>query len=298
MEGPHTKRAVGGIIPPMITPFNREGKVYEEGLRNVIEFLVPRVDGLFICGTYGSGPLMTLERRKLVADFCIKQVGGRVPVIVHVGTADTESAVLLARAAEKSGADAVASVAPYYFTHTEQDLRSYFEALIGAVQIPVFAYNNPKASGNPLSTALISALAEKGLAGLKDSSFDIVQFYEYAKSIRKPDFTLIAGTEAIAYPALLAGAKGVVSGVANVFPEVVKALYEAVLTGQNERATELQFKVLRVREIIKMGPTIPICHAVLRMRGVDAGEPRAPFSPISSELEAKVKAELEKIGLL
>lgn len=281
----------------MITPFTSEGQVDVVALEQVIEFLVPTVDGLFVCGTYGSGPLMNLEQRKQVAEICVKRVAGRIPVIVQVGTPDTASAVELARAAEEAGADAVASVAPYYFHHTYEGLKSYFQALIHGVQIPVYAYNNPTASGNSLSPKLIRELADEGLAGLKDSSFDMVTFYGFARALAGKPFNLIVGTEALAYPALKAGAAGIVSGVANVYPEVVKQLADAVTAGRDQEALELQYKVLSLRETIKLGPTVPICHAILEMRGVTAGVPKAPMHPITPELRDQVAARLREIGV-
>ncbi|MCR4426110.1 MAG: dihydrodipicolinate synthase family protein [Firmicutes bacterium] len=292
------KKAIGGVIPPTITAFTPTGEVYEKGIRDTVDFLLPNVDGLFICGTYGSGLIMTVGQRKRAAEIFIQHVAGRVPVIVQVGIADTESAVELAKHAEVAGADAVASIAPYYYNYTQSELKAYYKALIDAVDIPVYAYNNPKTSGNPLSAGLIKELASYGLSGLKDSSFDMVQFYKFASAIEDPDFRLIVGTEAIMYPALMAGAAGCVSGVANVYPEKVKALYSAVVDGRYEEATSLQYLILAIRDTIKLGPTIAICHDILKMRGVDAGVVRSPFLPTEEDVRSKVRAALEAMGLL
>jgi dihydrodipicolinate synthase/N-acetylneuraminate lyase len=89
-----------GIIPPIMTAFTRDGEVYEKGTREIIEFLVPHVQGLYPCGSYGSGPMMLIEERKKVAEIMVDQVRGRAAIIVHVGTADTRTTVELARHAE------------------------------------------------------------------------------------------------------------------------------------------------------------------------------------------------------
>jgi len=158
-----------GIIPPIMTAFTKEGNIYEKGMREIVDFIVPHVQGLYPCGTYGSGPMMSPEERKKVAEIIINQVRGRIPVIVHVGTADTKNTIELARHAEAIGAQGVGAITPYYNSYNEDAIFVHFQQLINAVNIPVFLYNNPKTSGNSVSVDLLLRLAREGLAGVKDS---------------------------------------------------------------------------------------------------------------------------------
>jgi len=292
------KKQIKGIIPPLLTPFTPEGRVYEKGLRELLEFLIPHIDGLFPCGTYGSGPLMSLEQRKKVAEIVVDQVNGRIPVIIHVGAADTRSTIELAKHAENIGADAVGSIPPYYYSYGQDELFNHYRELLDSVQIPVYLYNNPKVSGNRISPELLARIAELGLAGVKDSSFDLINFYLYRIAVKRANFKFIVGTEAIFLPAAEAGACATISGLANVFPEVMQQLYQAIEQKEIEKAIQLQLRVLEIRKVIKMGPTVPICHSILRIRGVDAGVPKLPFLSISEELEKKVREELSQLGLI
>ena len=156
-----------GIIPPMMTAFTKEGEIYEEGTRRIVDFIIPHVQGLFPCGTYGSGPMMSIAERKRTAEIVVDQTKGRVPVIVHVGTADTKNTVELARHAASIGARAVAAITPYYNSYSEDDIFIHFQQLIHAVDIPVFLYNNPKASGNSVSPNLLVRLA--AVPGIQDT---------------------------------------------------------------------------------------------------------------------------------
>ena len=99
-----------GIYPPMMTAFTEDGEIYEKGTRNIVDFIVPHVQGLYPCGTYGSGPMMSPEERKKVAEIVLDQVNGRVPVILHVGTADTKTTIELAQHAQSIGAGALQHV--------------------------------------------------------------------------------------------------------------------------------------------------------------------------------------------
>ena len=86
-----------GVVPPMITPFDQQGELDVAKLEQLVDFLSERVNGLFICGSYGSGPLMNVEERKKVAEVCVKVSDGRVKVIAHTGTTNTRDTVELAR---------------------------------------------------------------------------------------------------------------------------------------------------------------------------------------------------------
>ncbi len=291
-------KEIKGIIPPVITCFDQDGNFDEQAQREVIRFLLPHVNGFYPTGTYGSGPIMTNEERKQVAEVIIDEINGQVPVIMHVGACNTALAVDLARHAEAAGADAVASIPPWYYKYPEADLLNYFRALMQAVKIPVFVYNNPELSGNPLTPAMIKTLAAEGLAGYKDSKFDIVNFYQFLDAVSDPNFIPIVGTEAIAAAAVEAGAKGVVSGLANVWPELMQEFWQILQLNDGRKAAEMQMKVNRARSIIKMGPTLVTCYEVLKMRGVNAGYPRLPYSLLPDDLRAKVRNAFVEMGLL
>jgi len=288
-----------GIIPPMMTAFTKDGEIYEKGTREIVDFIVPHVHGLYPCGTYGSGPMMSIDERKKVAGIIIDQVRGRVPVILHVGTADTRNTIELARHAEAIGAQAVGAITPYYNSYDEDAIFVHFQRLIHAVNIPVFLYNNPKVSGNQVSPNLLVRLAREGLGGVKDSSFDIVNYYHVQIALRDfPELNLIIGTEAIFVAAFDAGAKAAVTGLGNVYPELIRKLYDVYFQGDRQKLMQIQKEVLQVRQVTKYGPTVPTCHAILKMRGIDAGYPRLPFTPLSTETEKRVKDALQKLKLL
>jgi dihydrodipicolinate synthase/N-acetylneuraminate lyase len=299
MEATMKPKEFKGIIPPIMTAFTKEGEVYEKGTRAIVDFIVPHVQGLFPCGTYGSGPMMSIEERKRVAEIIIDQVKGRVPVIIQVGTADTKNTVELARHAEKIGAAAVGAVTPYYNSYDEDSIFTHFQKLIQAVRIPVFLYDNPKCSGNNISTDLFIRLAREGLSGIKDSTFDLVKYCHARIALKDfSEMNLISGTEALFVPAFDAGATAAVAGLGNVYPDLMGEFYRLYLEGERSALMKMQEKILVVRQITKYGPTVPTCHAILKLRGVDSGFPRLPFKPLSPEVEARVKKSLQSMNLL
>jgi len=286
-----------GIIPPVITSFDKNGNFDEKAQRGLIRFLAEHVDGFYPCGTYGSGPLMTTDERKRVAEVVIEEKGKRF-VIVHVGSATTRESVELAKHAQSAGAEGVGAIPPFYFDYTQEQLIDHYKALIDAVDIPVFLYNNPGLSGNPIVPETLMTLADYGLAGVKDSAFDLVNFYNYLLAVKKPNFAFIVGTEAIAASALDAGACGVIAGLANCFPEFMAEFYQIWKQGDPKKSAEMQLKVMQARSILKLGQTLAMTYAVLRMRGLNPGYPRRPFTEISSEFYDRIEKEYKQLGLL
>ena len=295
------QKKVQGIIPPLTTPFTESGDVYEQGLRRLVDFQIEKgIHGLFICGTYGSGPIMIVPERKQVHEIVVDQVDGRITVIAHVGTTSTAQSVELAQHAETVGADYVASVSPYYHRHDERAVVEYFCTLVNAVSLPVYVYNNPKASGVTITPSFLRHLVTVGVQGIKDSGFSLIELTHFMLALQDvPDFRFIVGTEALALPAFLLGAKGSVAGLANAFPELVVELWDLFQAGQYEQAVKVQMRVTRARQVLHIpSSTNAACYAVLHERGIDVGYPKAPILPVREGKRAALIAGFKEMGLL
>jgi dihydrodipicolinate synthase/N-acetylneuraminate lyase len=288
-----------GVVPPMVTPFARDGSVDEDNLTKLVHFLSEHVHGLFICGSYGNGPLMNVEEKKRVIDVVAKNIPARIQLVVHVGATNVRDAVELARYAEGAGAARVASVVPYYFHHTRESIRLYFERLVQAVTIPVYVYNNPRFTGVSLDVPLVQELADLGVAGIKDSSFDILTLANFARKIKNPDFDVVLGTEALFLFAATIGVQAFIPGLGNAFPEICVDLYKAATKFEMERARALQAQVNELRDIMYLAKsTVVAVYALLKIRGVCEAYPREPFIPLPDAEVAHMKAELVKAGFL
>ncbi len=296
-------REYTGVIPPMLSSFTASGEIYEQGIREIVRFTLPHVHGLYPIGTYGCGPLMSISERKRLLEITLTEVNGAIPVVAHVGAAGTQPMVDLAKHAKSAGAQGVGAISPYYAPNLpEESLYRHFAALLDAVNeedFPVFVYHNAHYSQNTVTPKLLKRLADHGLRGCKDSSFDLVNFIFFQEAVAGyPDFNVIVGTEAIFIAAFDAGATGMVCGMGNIFPDLMARMHRAYLAGEREEAMALQRLTLKVRAVTKLGPTVPIMHAVLKMRGVDAGYSRSPLIEIDSEIERRVGVELKRLGLL
>lgn len=287
-----------GIITALITPFSPSGDVEEGALRAVADFLIERgIHGLYPCGTAGEGMIMSLEERKRVAEIVIDQTNGRVPVMVHIGAACTSDAVELAKHAEDTGADAVGCVTPYYYSPDEEALIGHYRSVAEAVNIPVFIYNIPRSTNvNITPDLMLKLLKIPNIVGVKESSGNFVQVLKFIRKL-PPETTIITGTDAYIFPALVMGAKGAITAYSNPFPEIYLELYNAYQTKDWKNARKIQLRINTLRSFLRKPPISPLKEA-LRLRSHYAGTVKRPLRPMTKEEKETLQKKLTELGFL
>ena len=291
-----------GVVPPMVTPFQENGEVDFESLKSLVTFLRDRVDGLFINGSYGGGVLMTEQERMDVADAAIRAAQGKIPVAVHVGTADSVSAVRLAEHAISAGASSIAAVGPYYFKHSHDEICYYYDALVKAARgrVPVYVYNNPQFQGYIMDLNLIRDLKEKvGVGGIKDATFDIQTMAKYLRLLKDSSFDVVLGTEAMWLSACVLGCQAFIPGIANAFPEVCGKMYREGINRDFEACRKTQFAVNEMRDIMYLARSTQLAiYAMLEIRGIIKCYPRAPFIAATTQEKQKISARLKELKFI
>ncbi|GAB4319399.1 dihydrodipicolinate synthase family protein [Pseudothermotoga elfii] len=285
-----------GVIPPLLTLFNRDGSVDYKATCKLAEFLSKYVHGLFVCGTYGGGPLMTEPERMKLVEKLTETLQNKVPLVVHIGTTNTPEAIRLAKHAEKCGAIAVASVPPYYYHYSNQQVLKHFTEIVDSVSIPVYVYNNPKTVGYGISSELLKNLEAVGVKGVKDSSFDILVLEDYKRTCSK-NFDVVLGTEAMFMIAhFLLDIQAFIPGLANAFPEIVRQFFDACMANEVAQAKLMHEKILKLRKIAyQAGSSNMGVLALLHIRGFKSGYPRLPFEPVSEDLFEKMRAQVSEV---
>ena len=290
---------IKGVISPILTAFDKDGEVYDQGCKNILDFELPHVNGFFVCGSYGSGALMSINERKHVLELMTTHVNGRTPVIVHAGTPATKTTIELAKHAQSVGVDAIAVMPPFFYRHGTENILAHFQAVVDAVDTPVFVYDYPSLSNNPINLKTLERLADMGVVGVKYTSSDLPNFLNKMVNLPQDDFAFMIGTEALLLAALSHGAQACISGMANSLPALLAELYQVILRGGSpEKSCELQLTVNKARSIIKRAPGIASSYVLMHAQGIDAGYPRLPFLPLSAEQIQPVVDDLKKLGVL
>src|SRR6266511_113206 len=218
-----------GMLCALVTPFGEDQAADLAPLSDVIDFLIERgVHGLFVLGTTGEGVLLDPSERCGVAQFILQHVGGRIPVIVHCGAADTKTTADLARHAQENGADGAAAVVPYYFHYTVPELYRHFVAVAKAApRIGHYVYENPERVGYSAGVELVARLVNDvpNIHGVKDTGDSIGKVTDY---LTQPRTTLevYTGNNSTVRPALKVGGREAVSALANHVHELVIVNFE------------------------------------------------------------------------
>ncbi len=287
-----------GVIPPMITPFTEDGKIDEKGLITLVSYLKERVQGLFICGSYGSGPLMDTKERMLVAEIVKKEAQDKVKVIVHTGCPSTKETVILSKHAKGIGCDAVAAVGPYYFSHNADEILMHYESIISEVKdLPVYLYNNPKFQGYEVDLPTLKRLKNIGLHGIKDATFNVINYANYSRELADEKFDVALGTEAIWLSACVLGCKAFIPGIGNVLPDLCCKMWKEGYEKRYDECKNTQFLINKIREIMYLAPSTQLAiYTMADILGIVKTYPRRPFIPASTEQRKAIKKALEDLG--
>ncbi|MBO5672805.1 MAG: 4-hydroxy-tetrahydrodipicolinate synthase [Paludibacteraceae bacterium] len=219
-----------GLGTALITPFSDNGSIDYSALAHLIEHQVAGgVDYLVILGTTSEAPTLSIEEQEQVIAFVVKQVAGRVPLVLGVGGNDT--AALVARIQTLSPIlqqhfAAILSVTPYYNRPPQEGLYQHFCAVATASPIPILLYNVPKRTGvNLLSetTRRIYDAHPDKIMGIKEACNSVEQFAETVK-IANGDFAVISGDDDLAYEMMRAGGDGLISVASNAWPAAMRQL--------------------------------------------------------------------------
>ncbi|MGN0597666.1 MAG: 4-hydroxy-tetrahydrodipicolinate synthase [Ruminiclostridium sp.] len=281
----------------IITPMNADGSInYDEFGRIIDNQIENGTDAIIVCGTTGEASTMTDEEHIEAIRFTVDRVAKRVPVIAGTGSNDTGYAIELSKQAEAVGADALLQVTPYYNKTSQRGLVAHFTAIADAVNIPIILYNVPSRTGVSISIeTYIECAKHPNIVAVKEASGN---FSLAAKIAAHTDLVMYSGNDDQVLALLALGAKGVISVSSNVIPREKHDMVALYLAGEHEKALELQKKYLDMENamFIDVNP-IPVKEA-MNMIGWNAGECRLPLCRMEEEKIAKLRNELEKVGLI
>jgi len=289
-----------GIIPAMVTPLDKNGKVNGNVLRQFIDYLIDGGShGLFVVGTTGEFYGLSMEERKAVIDITVEQTGGRVPVYAGTGAITTREAILLTRQAEEAKVDAVSVLTPMFVSPTQKELFNHFKAIAEATSLPVVLYNNPPKTGVNLAAATVQSLADiPNIVGVKDSSGDFTLSGEYIRLTRGKDFHVLLGRDTLIHAGLCYGGTGSIAACANVAPRIVADIYDKYVAGDVKGSLEAQFRLAPLRIAFSLGTFPAVIKESLALLGIDAGPCIEPVGPMTDDERTRLRKILVEMGLL
>jgi len=290
---------LNGIVPALSTPLTADETLDLDGLRRLIEYILSAgVQGLLANGSMGGFAFLTDEQQVSAVAATVGFVSGRVPVIGGVGETGTRRAIAKARSLEREGVDAISILPPYYFIAQQRQLIEWFGDVAASVQIPVFLYDNPALTKNPIHPATICELVRTvpNVAGVKISNQDMVNLQTLLHSLKQERrISVLTGSEHLALAGLQLGCDGCVGGGYNIFPHTIAGLYRAFLDGDLEKAQSLQQELIETWNLFLRGAVWGGFDEALRYLGIaESGTARPYRTALQAHEQAEVRAILDR----
>ena len=277
-----------GVCTALVTPF-LSGEVNYPMLERLLRYQMDAgIRCVVISGTTGEAPTLSdgekLELIRRAKEF----VGSDCLIIAGTGTNCTEHSVALSRAAEAVGADGLLLVSPYYNKSTPDGLIAHYSAIASSVHIPCILYNVPGRTGQDIPMEVYKALSQvPNITGVKEASGDVVKVSRILN--RCPSLTVWSGNDDSAVASVALGAKGVISVLSNVAPEMTVAMMNAALDGDFDTASALHNQLLPLMDALfcQVNP-VPV-KAAMKLMGFDCGGCRLPLGTLDPGKADKLK---------
>lgn len=286
-----------GIIAYPITPFDQNEKVDIPLFKKLVErLIVSGSHGIAPLGSTGVMPYLSDDEKEAITEASIQQTNGRIPTLVGVSNLTTEKTIHHARFAEKAGADAVMIIPMSYWKLTDDEIVGHYDAVAGKISIPIMAYNNPATSGVDMSPALLKRLLEiPNVTMIKESTGDIQRMHYLRKELGE-ETAFYNGSNPLALAAFTAGARGWCTAAPNLIPELNVDLYNAVETGDLEKAKDIFYKQFDLLKFIVSKGLPRAVKAGLNILGEDGGNLRSPLKPLTEKEIQELKHILTNLN--
>lgn len=283
-----------GVIPAIVTPFDADGEFAPAPMERLLRSLYDTgVHGAYVCGQTGEGLLQSVETRQRVAEVAVTSSPKDATVIIHVGAARVPDAIQLAKHAARIGASAISSLAPsgnYSFL----EVRSYYEQLAQACELPLLVYYFPEASRTVPSLDEILDLCEiPNVVGLKFTDFDLYKLHQISRSGK----AIFNGRDEVFAAGMLMGADGGIGTFYSLVPELFLQIYRSALEGKWDEARRAQDQVNELIRITLLFPVFSAVKAMLKWQGFDCGQCLAPRENLTREQEVQLRSMIEEGSL-
>jgi 4-hydroxy-tetrahydrodipicolinate synthase len=288
-----------GCGTALVTPFKSDLSLDESTLRKLVRRQIEAgIDFLVPCGTTGESPTLGRAEHLRVIEIVVDEAKGKAPVLGGAGGYNTREVIELARELERIGVDGILSVTPYYNKPTQEGLYQHYEAIAGAIRLPIIVYSVQSRTGVNVEPSTLARLAQiENIVGVKEASGNIAQMVNVLHEV-PADFTVLSGDDAVTIPLMALGGRGIISVVSNQIPGPMAQIAHACLAGDFAAARQIHARYLPLMNVnfIEANP-IPV-KAGMALMGLLDPVWRLPLCPPAAANLARIEKVLESLGLL
>lgn len=288
-----------GLGIALVTPFDDNGSIDYDSLANIIEYQITNgADFLCILATTGETPCLSSKEHYEVKSFIVKQVAGRVPLLMGCGGNNTAAVVEMCKTYDMSGIDGLLSVCPYYNKPSQEGLYQHFKAIANATTLPVVLYNVPGRTGinlKPETTCRLAADCEN-IVAIKEASGSIEQVDEIIKN-KPADFEVLSGDDAITFHMIATGAVGVISVIGNALPKEFSRMIRLEFNGEYAAAQKIHHKFTSLYSLLFVDGNPAGVKALMSEMALLKNNLRLPLVPTRLTTRQKIAQVLKDLKL-
>ncbi len=294
--------ALEGIIAAMATPMDQDENIYLPDVRKYVDFLLKNgVEGILVGGSTGEGVRLGLSEYEDLLREVRKFADSSVTLVAGITAFDYTAAMQKVDIATRSGFDYVLIATPPYIKPNPNGIVNFYSNVAQNSDLPVIVYNVPSRTGLNLSIEVIERLMQiDNIAGLKEATEDV---YKVAKIVRlandhSVDFPVLSGTDSLNVPMFSVGARGAISVLAAIAPEIMEVVYSHMKAGNFEEAHIHQWKSLSLMDVLFIESNPVPLKAGLKLRQIISSDMvRNPLAPASQSTIDAMEAALSEAGL-
>lgn len=279
----------------LVTPFQTDGSIDFQALKQLVTLQIKGgTDFLVVQGTTGESPTLSQDEKRKVLDTVLEVNNGQLPVVYGIGGNNTAGLASLFQNLP-SGVDGILSVSPYYNKPIQKGIVAHFKQVASFTDLPIILYNVPGRTGSNMSVETTLELAEiQNVVAVKEASGNMEQIMDIIRQ-RKPGFGVLSGDDNLTMPLIAAGADGVISVVANAFPERFSQMVHASMEGNLALAKEAHYDLFNVTKMFFEEGNPGGVKVALAQRGLMSETMRMPLYPVSEGLRSRIQAETKRL---
>ena len=286
-----------GVGPALITPFKKDLSIDFEALKRLLEHTAKGADYFVVQGTTGESATTTFEEKQEILNFVKANNPKQLPIVFGVGGNNTAAVLDFLDKIDLSGVDAILSASPHYNKPSQEGIYQHYVAIADKSPVPVILYNVPGRTASNLTAATTLRLAaHPNIIGIKEASGNLEQCMHIAS--KKPDdFLLISGDDLLTNSLIAMGAVGVISVLANPFPETFAAMVHKALNGDFAGSSKELFKLIEINPAMYEESNPVGAKEALKQQGVCDNYVRMPLLPATEQLSEKIAVAIKAFDL-
>ena len=281
---------IEGVLTAIVTAFDRDGAYNDAAMRVQIRRQLTAGNGIFCGGTNGEFFVLNEQEKCAVTETCVDEVAGKAPVVAHIGEISTRETIRLGKQIARLGVDAVSVITPYFVPLKQDELIYHYQTIADALEVPVFLYNIPARTGNTLQPETVRKLAgHPNIIGIKDSAGSYESLSGFLAAAKGLDnFSVLNGPDSLIHQGFVDGCSACISGLANVAPDEINAIWAHFHAGDIESSRKAQENVTGLRtDLYSVAFSPAAVKKALALMGHDVGDSRYAVR-FSGEQEQKI----------